>query len=453
LKIRTSKRRKNEGESISLFSFMRVHFKTYGCQMNENDTQIMAGILLREGFEIVDEVELADVVILNTCVVRQKSQDKYHSALGQLVKLKRQGKIKLIGVAGCGSNLEGEKLLTLGADFVIGSRSIVDVAEVLRRSATGEKVVHLEDRTHLLEADLPRFRKVRHHAWITIIHGCNRFCTYCIVPYTRGRERSRPMEDVLREVEKLVAEGTIEVTFLGQNVDAYGKDLKDGTNLAKLIEATSKFEQIKRIWFLTSYPTDITDELIEVVAENPKAAKSFHIPVQSGSDRILKMMNRRYTSVQFLNLVEKIRAKVPDASVSSDVIVGFPTEAEQDYRATVDLVRQARFERLNLAVYSPRPGTVAARFFSDDVPREVKVERLNQLLEIQKQINAELNGAYLGRVVEIIVEGKTKDGSYYGRDIRNKIVIFTSDGQLNLGETVRVRVERTTAGPLYGRKE
>jgi len=369
------------------------------------------------------------------------------------VRLKRQGKIKLIGVAGCGSNLEGEKLLTLGADFVIGSRSIVDIAEVLRRSLAGEKLVHLEDRTHLLEADIPRFRKVKHHAWITIVHGCNRFCTYCIVPYTRGRERSRPMQDVLREVERLVAEGTIEVTFLGQNVDAYGKDLKDGTSLARLIEETSKFEQIKRIWFLTSYPTDITDELIEVVAENPKAAKSFHIPVQSGSDRILRMMNRRYTSAQFLSLVERIRSQVPDASISSDIIVGFPTETDQDHRETINLVRQARFERLNLAVYSPRPGTVAAKFFRDDVPKEVKVERLNQLLEIQKQINAELNSIYLGRVVEIIVEGRTKDGYFYGRDIRNKIVIFTSDEQLNLGDTVHVRVVRTTAGPVYGRKE
>lgn len=431
---------------------MKVYFKTYGCQMNENDTEIMAGILLREGFEIVDQPEIADVVILNTCVVRQKSQDKYHSALGQLVKLKRDGKIKLIGVAGCGSNLEGEKLLSLGADFVIGSRSVVSIGEVLRRAIAGEKVVHLEDEISLLNADLPRFRPVRHHAWITIIHGCNRFCTYCIVPYTRGRERSRPMEDVLREIEKLVKEGTIEITFLGQNVDAYGKDLKDGTNLAKLIEKASEFEQIKRIWFLTSYPTDISDELIEVVAKNPKAAKSFHIPVQSGSDRILRMMNRRYTSSQFLELVEKIRAKVPEASISSDVIVGFPTETEEDHKDTIHLVRRARFERLNLAIYSPRPGTVAAKYFPDDVPRKVKIDRLNELLELQKQINAELNSVYVGRTVEIIVEGRTKDGSYYGRDIRNKIVIFTSDAQLNTGETVLVKIDRTTAGPVYGTK-
>lgn len=430
---------------------MRVYFKTYGCQMNENDTETMAGILLHEGFEIVDDVESADVVILNTCVVRQKSQDKYRSALGQLIKLKKQGKIKLIGIAGCGSNLEGEKLLQLGADFVIGSRSIVEIANVLRRAAAGEKLVYLEDRTCDIVADLPRLRSAKHHAWITIIHGCNRFCTYCIVPYVRGRERSRPIQDVLREVEKLIQQGVIEITFLGQNVDAYGKDLKDGTNLAKLIEETSKFDQIKRIWFLTSYPTDITDELIDVVANNPKAAKSFHIPIQSGSDRILKLMNRRYTSEQFLKLVEKIRSKIQDVAISSDVIVGFPTESEEDYHQTVELVRRAKFERLNLAVYSPRPGTVAAKYYPDDVPYDVKVKRLNELLNLQKQINAELNRSYLNQVVELIVEGKTKDGSYYGRDMRNKIVIFTAERALQFGETVYVKIERTTAGPVYGK--
>ncbi|MCS7175006.1 tRNA (N6-isopentenyl adenosine(37)-C2)-methylthiotransferase MiaB [Pseudothermotoga sp.] len=430
---------------------MRVYIKTYGCQMNESDTETMAGILSHEGFEIVDDVESADVVILNTCVVRQKSQDKYHSALGQLVKLKKQGKIKLIGIAGCGSNLEGERLLQLGADFVIGSRSIVEIANVLKRAVEGEKIVYLEDRTCDIVADLPKLRSTKHHAWITIIHGCNRFCTYCIVPYVRGRERSRPIQDVLKEIEGLTQQGVIEVTFLGQNVDAYGKDLKDGTSLAKLIEETSEFDRIKRIWFLTSYPTDITDELIDVVANNPKAAKSFHIPVQSGSDRILKLMNRRYTSAQFLKLVEKIRSKVQDVAISSDIIVGFPTESEEDYLQSVELVRQARFERLNLAVYSPRPGTVAAKYYPDDVPYSVKVKRLNELLNLQKQINAELNRSYLNRTVELFVEGKTKDGSHYGRDIRNKIVIFTAEKPLQPGECVRVKIDRVTAGPVYGK--
>ncbi|ABV33950.1 MULTISPECIES: tRNA (N6-isopentenyl adenosine(37)-C2)-methylthiotransferase MiaB [Pseudothermotoga] len=429
---------------------MRVFFKTYGCQMNLNDTETMAGILSQHGYEVVNLPEEADIVILNTCVVRQKSQEKYHSALGQFVKLKKSGKIKLIGIAGCGSNLEGEELIKSGADFVIGSRSIGKIAEVLQKAARGEKIVYLEDDICTVDSKTPRMRFSKHHAWITIIHGCNRFCTYCIVPYTRGREKSRPLPDVLLEVEKLAKNGVKEITFLGQNVDAYGKDLKDGTNLASLIEQAGKFEQIKRIWFLTSYPTDITDKLIETVAEDPKAAKSFHIPVQSGSNRILRLMNRRYDRDQFLQLVEKIRSKIPHASISSDIIVGFPTETEYDYMQTMDLVRKARFERLNLAVYSPRQGTVASKYFKDDVPREEKVQRLNKLLELQKQINRELNMQYLGKVVEIIVEGKTKEGLYYGRDIRNKVIIFSSQ-EVSEGENVLLKIDKITAGPLYGK--
>ncbi len=428
---------------------MRVFFKTYGCQMNINDTEIMSGILLRNGFEIVYSLEGADIAILNTCVVRQKSQDKYHSELGQLVKLKKQGRLKIIGVAGCGSNLEAERLLDLGADFVIGSRSVSEIWNVLSRAVKGEKIVFLTDTVCSINSDLPRLRSAKHHAWVTIIHGCNRFCTYCVVPYTRGREKSRPMDDILDEIKKLIQDGVKEITFLGQNVDAYGKDLKDGTNLARLIERASEFEQIKRIWFLTSYPTEITDELIETIAKNPKAAKSFHIPIQSGSNRILRLMNRRYTKEQYVHLVKKIRDKVKDVSISSDVIVGFPTETVEDHNETVELVKTIEFERLNLAVYSQREGTVASKYFKDDVNRKEKARRLNELLELQKQINRKLNERYLNQQVEVIVEGTTKDGLYYGRDMRNKIVIFPGKN-LSLGDEVIVRVIRTTAGPLHG---
>ncbi|WP_041082826.1 tRNA (N6-isopentenyl adenosine(37)-C2)-methylthiotransferase MiaB [Thermotoga profunda] len=428
---------------------MKVFFKTYGCQMNINDTEIMSGILLENGFDIVASLQEADVVILNTCVVRQKSQDKYHSELGQLLKFKKQGRLKIIGIAGCGSNLEAEKLLELGADFVIGSRSINEISNILNRAIHGEKIVFLTDTICSVNSDLPRLRSSKHHAWITIIHGCNRFCTYCVVPYTRGREKSRPMDDILREVKKLIQDGVKEITFLGQNVDAYGKDLKDGTNLARLIEQASEFENIKRIWFLTSYPTDITDELIETIAKNPKAAKSFHIPVQSGSNRILKLMNRRYTKEQYLDLVKKIRDKIKDVSISSDIIVGFPTETLEDHNETVEFVKNIEFERLNLAVYSPRDGTVASKYFKDDVDRKEKTRRLNELLELQKQINKRLNEKYLNQCVEVIVEGNTKDGLYYGRDIRNKIVIFSGQN-LSLGDAVFVKISRTTAGPLYG---
>ncbi len=420
--------------------------------MNINDTEIMSGILLQDGFDIVNSLDEADIVILNTCVVRQKSQDKYHSELGQLFKLKKKGKLKLIGIAGCGSNLEAEKLLEQGADFVLGSRSISEVSNVLKKAISGEKITYLEDTVCSIDSSSPRLRFSRHHAWITIIHGCNKFCTYCIVPYTRGREKSRPLQDIIREIERLVHDGVKEITFLGQNVDAYGKDLNDGTSLARLIEAASNFEKIERIWFLTSYPTEITDDLIETVARNPKAAKSFHIPVQSGSDRILKLMNRRYTKNQYLQLVEKIRTRIPDVSISSDIIVGFPSETLEDHNETIEFVKTVEFERLNLAVYSPRDGTVASKYLRDDVSRQEKARRLNELLELQKQINRRLNERYLGCTVEVIVEGNTKNGLYYGRDIRNKIIIFSGE-TLSVGDKVTVKIFQTTAGPLYAESQ
>jgi len=363
--------------------------------------------------------------------------------------MKKSGALKLIGIAGCGANLEGSELLSRGADFVLGSRSISEIHSVVQRALKGEKVVFLEDKICSISSETPRLRSSRFHAWITIIHGCNRFCTYCIVPYTRGRERSREMADIIKEVKQRVEEGANQITFLGQNVDAYGKDLKDGTSLAKLIRSTRQFDGLLRVWFLTSYPTDITEELIFEVAENQKAAKSFHIPVQSGSDRILKLMNRRYTTADFKELVDKIRSFVPNASVSSDIIVGFPGETEEDFENTVHFVEEMKFERLNLAIYSPRSGTLASRRFVDNVPRNIKIKRINHLLKIQKQINSETNKSYLGKKVNVIVESKTKKGLYYGRDERNKIIVFPSVRDI-LGAQISVIIKKVTAGPLYG---
>jgi len=417
--------------------------------MNLSDTEVISGILAKNGFSITQDLSDADIAILNTCVVRQKSQDKFHTMLGILKKMKKSGALKLIGIAGCGANLEGSELLSRGADFVLGSRSISEIHSVVQRALKGEKVVFLEDKICSISSETPRLRSSRFHAWITVIHGCNRFCTYCIVPYTRGRERSREMTDIIKEVKQRVEEGANQITFLGQNVDAYGKDLKDGTSLAKLIRSTRQFDGLLRVWFLTSYPTDITEELIFEVAENQKAAKSFHIPVQSGSDRILKLMNRRYTTADFKELVDKIRSFVPNASVSSDIIVGFPGETEEDFENTVHFIEEMKFERLNLAIYSPRSGTLASRRFVDNVPRNIKIKRINHLLKIQKQINSETNKSYLGKKVNVIVESKTKKGLYYGRDERNKIIVFPSVRDI-LGAQISVIIKKVTAGPLYG---
>jgi tRNA-2-methylthio-N6-dimethylallyladenosine synthase len=428
---------------------MRFYIKTFGCQMNENDSETMAGLLVKEGFIPASSPEEADVVIINTCAVRRKSEEKAYSELGQMLKIKRKRKL-VVGVAGCVAEKEREKLLERGADFVLGTRAVPRVAEVVKRAIQGEKVALFEDHLDEYTHEIPRIRTSRHHAWITIIHGCDRFCTYCIVPYTRGRERSRPMADILEEVRELAKQGYREVTFLGQNVDAYGKDLKDGSSLAKLLEEASKIEGIERIWFLTSYPTDFSDELIEVIAKNPKVAKSVHLPVQSGSNRILKLMNRRYTKEEYLALLEKIRSKVPDVAISSDIIVGFPTETEEDFMETVDLVERAQFERLNLAIYSPREGTVAWKYYKDDVPYEEKVRRMQFLMNLQKRINRKLNERYRGKTVRIIVEAQAKNGLFYGRDIRNKIIAFEGEEWM-IGRFADVKVEKITAGPLYGK--
>ena len=426
---------------------MKVHIYTYGCQMNENDTEIAKQLLLNGGFEVVDSEDEADIVILNTCAVRKKSEDKVYSHIG---KLRKKG--KRIGIMGCVADKEKENLFRRGVSFVIGTRAIAKIPEAVSNAKDGTKQIYLDDTLDEIDYHKVETRNSKHHAWITIIYGCDRFCTYCIVPYTRGREKSRPMESVLLEVRSLVEKGYKEFTFLGQNVDAYGKDLNDGTSLAKLLIEATKIDGVKRLWFLTSYPTDFSLEIPQAMVENPKIARSIHLPVQHGSDRILRAMNRRYTRGEYIELINNIRNIVPDASISSDIIVGFPGETDEDFEATVELVKAIKFERLNLAIYSPREGTVAWKYFKDDVPYKTKVRRMSYLLNLQKTINRELNEAYRDKRVEVIVEAQAKNGLFYGRDIRNKIISFEGSHEL-IGKTVIVKVNKITAGPLYGTVE
>jgi len=423
---------------------MKVFIKTYGCQMNENDSEVAQYYLEQDGFDIVDNENDADIVILNTCVVRKKAEDKFFSTIGELRK-----KNKKIGVMGCGAEKERENLFKRGVNFVIGTRAIPRISEAVELSLKNKKVAFFDDLLDQIDYKNVLKRNSKYHAWITIIYGCNRFCTYCIVPYTRGREKSRKMTDILEEVENLTKKGIKEVTFLGQNVDAYGKDLNDGTSLAKLLHETSKINEIERIWFLTSYPTDFSPNIAYEIANSPKIGKNIHLPVQHGSNKILKKMNRRYTREEYIELIKKIREIVPDASISSDIIVGFPDETEEDFKATVDLVKEIEFERLNLAIYSPREGTIAWKFFDDNVPRIIKTKRMAYLLNLQKEINRKLNEKYLEKKVEIIVESEGKNGYFYGRDIRNKIIAFKGNPELT-GKKAIVKVKKITAGPLYG---
>ncbi|OAA31325.1 (dimethylallyl)adenosine tRNA methylthiotransferase [Kosmotoga arenicorallina S304] len=429
---------------------MKVAFKTYGCQMNVNDTETMAGLLIKAGHEIVENEEEANAVIVNTCAVREKAEKKLYGKLGRLKALKKKNRALIVGVAGCVAEKEKEKLLDRDeVNFVMGTRSIAKIAEFLERAAKGEKFLDMSDHLDKINWSTPRHHTSNHHAWVTIIYGCNKFCSYCIVPYTRGREKSRPMDDILKEVKILAEKGYREITYLGQNVDSYGKDRKDGSSLAALIRKTLEIPKIERIWYLTSYPKDFSDELIGVIASSDRVSRSIHLPVQSGSNKILKAMNRGYSKEEFLTLIERIRTEIPDASISTDIIVGFPGETEEDYLETKELIETVRFERVNLAMYSPREGTVSAKYFKDDVPHEIKVKRLNELLELQKRINREINEAYKSKELQVIVEDTLKDGKLYGRTINNKIVIFEGPKEL-IGEKLNVKIETVTAGPLYG---
>ncbi len=419
--------------------------------MNINDTEAMMGVLSKAGHEIAASEEEADAVIVNTCAVRAKSEDKLYGKLGQLKAVKKRKKRLLVGVCGCVAEKNALELLThKEVDFVFGTRAITRVDELLGRAESGERFIEMGDFIDELDSTTPRIRTSVHHAWITIIFGCNKFCSYCIVPYTRGREKSRNMNDILSEARGLAENGYREITYLGQNVDSYGKDLEDGSSLAKLIRETIEINGIERIWFLTSYPRDFSDELIDVIASSEKVSRAIHLPVQSGSNRVLKDMNRGYTREYYLDLIGRVKNKIKGASLSTDLIIGFPGETEKEYEETVSLVKEVRFERVNLAMYSPREGTLSAKKMKDDVPPEVKTKRLNDLLAIQKHINREENEKYLNETIDVIGEGKVKgNGKIYGRTINNKIVIYEAEPDL-IGQPVKIRIERVSAGPLYG---
>ncbi|KAF2956056.1 tRNA (N6-isopentenyl adenosine(37)-C2)-methylthiotransferase MiaB [Marinitoga sp. 38H-ov] len=431
---------------------MKFFIRTFGCQMNVNESEIMAGVLEKEGFEWTENPQEADFIILNSCAVREKAEHKLYGAIGYYEKLKKKNENLVIAVGGCVAEKERKNILKRfhGVDFVFGTRNYMDISEFYNKAKEGKRFSDFTDKFDNITAELPKHPYSKHHGWINIIYGCNKYCTYCIVPYTRSFEKSRPIEDIMNEVKYYNDNGYREITFLGQNVDSYGKDFGDGKpKLNILIREAAKFESIKRIWFLTSYPTDITDDLIEEISKNPKAAKNFHLPVQAGSDNILKKMNRRYTKEFYLDLLDKIKSNVENVTISGDIIVGFPGETDEDFMETVDLVKRARYERLNIAEYSPREGTISAKYYEDNIPKRIKNKRFQYLMNIQKQINHEENEKYLDKTVLVIQENKTKSGAYLGRTINNKVVIFESEENL-VGKFVKVKINKISAGPLYG---
>ncbi len=411
--------------------------------MNFHDAERLLGLLRQDGFIAVDDPKDADLIVFNTCSIREKAEQKFLSEVGRLRRLKKQEPSKRIAVLGCVAQQQGKALLERmpHVDYVVGPQNISKFKEVLSR----ESGVLIEDNPDIAFEEIPAQRAEGVSAWVNIMYGCNNFCSYCVVPYTRGRERSRPPESILREVRELVSQGYKEVTLLGQNVNSY----RGGVSFPRLLEMVNSVEGLERIRFVTSHPKDLNDELINAVASLQKVCEHIHLPLQSGSDRVLRLMNRRYTYAEYLKKVEKLRAKVPEIAITTDIIAGFPTETEEDHQATLRALEEIQFDGLFGFKFSPRPMTKASKM-EGQLPEEVKAERLSEILELQDRITEKKNRALEGRVLDVLVEGPSeKDPRMLtGRTRTNKIVNFYGDTPR--GSLVKVRITRGLRHSLQG---
>lgn len=442
-------------EFLGMGAGRKFYIRTYGCQMNEHDTEVMAGIFMSLGYQPTEAIEEADVVLLNTCAIRENAENKVFGELGFLVKYKRQNPEMLIGVCGCMSQEESvvNKILTTypHVDMVFGTHNIHRLPHILREAyLSKEMVIEVWSKEGDVIENLPKKRLGSIKAWVNIMYGCDKFCTYCIVPYTRGKERSRRPEEIIQEVRELAAQGYQEIMLLGQNVNAYGKDFTDiEYRLGDLMDELRKID-IPRIRFTTSHPRDFDDHLIEVLAKKGNLVEHIHLPVQSGSNEILKIMARKYTREHFLDLVRKIKAAMPDVALTTDIIVGYPNETEEQFQETLDLYREVGFETAFTYIYSPREGTPAAKMV-DNVPLEVKKERLQRLNAVVQEFSSKALKAYEGQVVEVLVEGSSKkrDDVLAGYTRKNKLVNFAGDKEL-VGQLVKVKILEAKSYSLRG---
>lgn len=429
------------------------HITTFGCQMNEHDSETIAGMLSRLGFEESSGRDEADVAIINTCSVRENADKRFFGTLGQLKKKKMADPEFTVCVCGCMMQqqhvIDSIKTKYPWVDIIFGTHNIHQFPQLLTRvMEEKEKVVSIwEDGGPIVE-DLPAKRLYKHKAFVNIMYGCNNFCTYCIVPYTRGRERSRKPEDILGEVRRLTADGVREVTLLGQNVNSYRGD--EQTDFADLIYRLNEVEGLERIRFMTSHPKDLSDKLIQAYVDCEKLCNYIHLPVQSGSSRVLERMNRKYTKEGYLELIDKLKMAVPQITISTDIIVGFPGETEEDFEETLDLVRKVEYDSAFTFLYSVRKGTPAEKY-EDQIPEEIKHRRFDRLVETVNSISAQKNAAYVGRVEKVLVEGvsKTSSQTYTGRTEGFKLINFAGSEDL-VGKIVDVKVTEGKTFSLEG---
>lgn len=430
--------------------------QTFGCQMNEHDSETIAGMLEDAGYVENAVRDDADVIVMNTCSVRENADNRFFGQLGVIKKIKEKHPDTVIAVCGC--MMQQEHIIKRlkskysWVDIIFGTMSIQDFPQLLADCLLKrEKVMSVyKNQEHIIEG-LPVHRKFRHKSFVNIMNGCNNFCTYCIVPYTRGRERSRAPEDIVAEITALVADGVKEVTLLGQNVNSYGNNSDFDCDFAELIRKINAIDGLERIRFMTSHPKDLSDRLIQAFVDCEKLCRHIHLPVQSGSTETLRRMNRRYTKEDYLALVEKIRAAVPDIAITTDIIVGFPGETEEDFEETLDLVRKVRYDSAFTFLYSIRTGTPAAEY-DDQIPDDVKHERFERLVDAVNEITAEKNALYQDRTVKVLVEGESargEKGTYSGRTDTFKLVNFDSDEDLT-GKMVDIKITDAKTFSLFG---
>lgn len=432
---------------------MKYFIHTYGCQMNIHDSEKIVGMLRELGYTECENADQADVVVFNTCCIRETAEKKIYGHIGQLKKLKRKNPEKIVAVCGCMSQQEGVADIIRQkypfVDIILGTGNLHMLKDAVVQAQNRKKFVNTDFCVYN-EEDFSQYRTSYPNAWVNINYGCNNFCTYCIVPYVRGRERSRALEDVLKEVKSLLDEGYKEITLLGQNVNSYGKDLPNNVTFATLLNEIAKLPGKFRLRFMTSHPKDLTEDIIDAIAACPNICDNVHLPVQSGSTEILRKMNRHYTREDYLALVEKIRSKIPDVGITTDIMVGFPGETEEDFCDTLDLVRKAKFSSAFCFVYSRRKGTPA--YSMEQVPDDVKQDRIERLLACQNEVTKQISKTMVGKRYEVLVEGANfrYDNTMCGRTESGRLVNFHCDDSYT-GKFVTVEIERASSATLWGR--
>jgi tRNA-2-methylthio-N6-dimethylallyladenosine synthase len=434
----------------------KLYIQTYGCQMNQYDSERIAQVMSRAGYVQTDRIDAADVILLNSCTVRDKAQQKVYSALGSWKEFKDAREGVIMGVGGCVAQQEGENLLKRvpHLDLVFGTHNIHKLPEMVDQAQTSRarpvEIAFYRDPSYMEDAD-GRTQVHGVKAFVTIMQGCNKVCSFCIVPHVRGREVSRPSANIIAEIESLVAQGVIEVMLLGQNVNSYGKLTPGELSFAELLARVDSIEGLRRIRFTTSHPQDLSPELTEAFATLDNLCEHLHLPVQSGSDSVLGRMRRGYTRQEYLDRIQRLRQRCPEVALSTDIIVGFPGETDEEFDATLELLERVGYDEIYSFMYSPRPQTVSAKIYEDDVSGHVKKERLTKVQKFQREISLAKNRGRIGAIEEILVDGssKLKNGQIMGRTRNNRIVNVTSS-ENGMGQLLPVRITGATANSLLG---